>query len=247
MTTSRSFWAWHRRGLAASLTGSPAAGAARAGIPVTVSLDASHTQNVPIDLLGPGDVAALDPAEVTRTEPVDGCPDFEPSAMPYVELRHADLPWRFTPHGPQSVDLTDPEHRNEPPTQQRRLRPWLALVVVEESAATLTTTPRGTAALHCDAALLPHPDELWAWAHVQLGGDSAGASAETLSDPTRAFARILCPIQLAADQRYVACLVPTYAAGLAAAGIRPPCRAGPVVTRWVPRGHRPGRSPSRRT
>lgn len=236
MATSRSFWAWHRRGLAAALTGSPAAGAARAGIPVTVSLDAAHTQDVPVDLLGPGDVAALDPAEVTRTEPADGCPDFEPSAMPYVELRHADLPWRFTPHGPQSADLSDPEHRNEPPSQQRRLRPWLGLVVVEESAATLTTTPRGGPALQCDAALLPAPEDLWAWAHVQLGGESAGASAETLSDPTRAFARILCPIQLAADQRYVACLVPTYAAGLAAAGISGGAGNDPLGPGWPPTG-----------
>lgn len=236
MTDARSFWAWHRAGLAATLTTPAPAGASRAHVPARISLDTTHAADIPVDLLGPGDVSGLDPAEVNRTEPADGCPDFEPSAFPYIELRHADLPWRFTPEGPRQGTIGDPEHPADPAIRQQRLQPWIALVVVREDAATLTTSPAGGVALRCDAADLPDVREAWAWAHVQLTGERNGDDQAALSDPSRAFARIICPIRLEPDQRYLACLVPTYAAGLTAAGIEPPGGTGPLDPAWPATG-----------
>ncbi len=231
MTTGRSFWSWHRVGLASALAGAPAAGAARAGIPATLSLAGGGTAAVPVDLLGPGDVAGIETAQIRRTEPVDRCPDFEPGQFPYVELRDADLPWRFTPEGPRSATLADPEHGGAPIAQQR-LQPWLALVVVAEEEAVLTA-PAGstTARITCDAALLPDPAEAWAWAHVQLT-ERPGVSAEAgLADSDWSYARILAPVRLAAEQGYVAALVPTYAAGVAAAGLPLP-GSDPLGPAW---------------
>jgi hypothetical protein len=221
MATSRSFWAWHRVGLPSALTGRPAAGAARAAIPARIGVESAGVADVPVALLGPGDVGGLDPAQVRRTEPVDGCTDFEPAMFPYVELRDPDLPWRFTPEGPVSAALADPEHAGAAATQ-RRLQPWLALVVIPQDRAVLAA-PAGatTTRLTCDAALLPNPREAWAWAHVHLT-ERPGVSAEAgLLDPHWAFARVVCPVRLEADRQYVAGLVPTYAAGVAAAGLTP--------------------------
>lgn len=224
MTGAASFWAWHRTGLASALTGAPPAGASRAHLPARLTLDAGHAADIPVDLVGPADVTGLDPSEVNRTEPADGCPDFEPSTFPYIELRSADLPWRFTPAGPLTGTIGDPEHPSGPAAAQHRLQPWVALVVVREDTSTLAG---GT--LQCDASQLPDAREAWAWAHVQLTGAEGEAG---LSDPAHAFARVICPIRLKADQRYVACLVPAYAGSLAAAGIALPGGAGPLDPAW---------------
>ena len=108
MATSRSFWAWHRLGLPSALAGRPTAGSARAAIPARVSVESQGAADVPVDLLGPGDVSGIDPAQIRRTEPADGCTDFEPAMFPYVELRDPDLPWRFSPEGPISGTVTCP-------------------------------------------------------------------------------------------------------------------------------------------
>jgi hypothetical protein len=226
MADARSYYAWHRRGLSASLVGDLPAGTSHASIPVTVTLDAAHTAAVPVDLLGPGDVVGLDPAEVTRTEPADGCPDFDPSTFPYVELRDADLPWRFTPTGPKASTFAG--------VPRRQLTPWLTLVVVDTDNASLTGGPT-TAVLHTDAALLPNPGDSWAWAHVQVVGPTAGPSPD-LSDPLRALARIICPVHLQGGRRYLACLVPAYAAGVTAAGMDPPPGADPLGPAWADKG-----------
>ncbi|HET7474585.1 MAG TPA: hypothetical protein VFJ97_01005 [Dermatophilaceae bacterium] len=235
MALARSFWAWHRVGLPSPLAGRPPAGSARAAIPARVSVATAGAADVPIDLLGPGDVGGLDPEQVRRTEPVDGCTDFEPAMFPYVELRDADLPWRFTPEGPVAATVADPEHPGAT-AAQRRLQPWLALVVVPLDDAELAA-PAGasTARLTCPGALLPDPTQAWAWAHVHLTERPGVPSETALLDPEWSFARVLCPVRLAPDRQYLACLVPTYAAGVAAAGLPPPA-GDPLGPAWVDAG-----------
>ena len=235
MASSRSFWAWHRVGLPSSLTARPSAGAARAAIPARLTMGTAGTADIPVDLMGPGDVGGIDRAQIRRTEPVDGCADFEPAMFPYVELRDADLPWRFTPEGPAAGTLTDPEHAGTTVTQQR-LQPWLALVVVPVDEAVLAA-PAGasTARLTCDAALLPDPSQAWAWAHAHLTERAGVASADALLDPAWSFARLLCPVRLEADRQYLACVVPTYAAGVAAAGLAAPA-GDPLGPAWAVAG-----------
>ena len=231
MANSRTFWSWHRVGLASAVAGIPASGA-RARLPARISLDATHSADVPVDLLGPGDVTGLDPVEIVRCEPSDGNTNFPPSEFPYVELRHADLPWRFTPVGPVTGTIADPEHPAGPAVAQSRLQPWIALVVVPADASALTRGADGRARLQCAATLLPDVREAWAWAHVQLTGTVVGDPLAALSDPGQAFARLLCPIRLQADTRYVSAIVPTYAAGLAAAGLPLPGSVVPLDPAW---------------
>lgn len=230
MSTARTFLSWHRAGLASAVTGTPATGS-RAHLPASIRLDAGHVSDIPVDLLGPGDVAGLDPAEVVRCEPAQGAATFPPSEFPYVELRHADLPWRFTPLGPLDAELKDPESTTGAIVPQRRLQPWIALVVVRSDIATLTPDVDGHSTLTCDASHLPDIAEAWAWAHVQIAGDPAD-DPDAVLGAGQAFARLVCPIRLESDKTYVAGIAPTYAAGLTAYGIPLAAQASPLGPAW---------------
>jgi hypothetical protein len=237
MSVTRTFLAWHRTGLAAAVTGGPPAGAGRAAVPAAVRLRGTGRSTViPIELAGPGDIAGLDPREVRRTEPDDGATDFEPAYFPYVELFSTDLPWRFSPIGPQTRPLPDPEHPTLAPANQMLVPPWLALVVVPaEQAAVTPAAPGGLPSLTCDTDQLPDATETWAWAHVQATTQEQQDPARTLDDPTRAVARLLCPRRLDPGVRYLACIVPTFAAGRAALhGSSPGAQADPLAPAWGP-------------
>jgi hypothetical protein len=233
MGVTRTFLGWHRTGLAAALTGTPPAGASRAAVPAQVRLrDSAHGTVVPIELTGPRDVIGLDPREVRRTEPHDGAADFEPSYFPYVELLSTDLPWRFSPVGPAANALPDPADPAAAPASQQFVRPWLALIVVPADEATMTpAAPGGLPTLTCDTDQLPDVQEAWAWAHVQAALADDEEPGRVLDDPTRSVARLVCPRRLEPGTRYVACLVPTFAAG------RHPLSAGdtgadPLAPAW---------------
>jgi len=222
VSVTRTFLAWYRTGLAAALTGVPSAGSARASLPADLTLTGATTRtgHVPVQLAGPGDVAGLDPVEVRRCEPYDGCPDFEPEYLAYVELTSPDLPWRFSPIGPATSSLPDPEHPNAAPALQHRLAPWLALVVVAADQASVTPAAAGRLpVLTCPASELPDPAESWAWAHVQVSTTDGADPVAAAGDPTRSAARLICPRHLRSGIAYRAFLVPAFAAGVAAGGI----------------------------
>ncbi|MDM7853879.1 hypothetical protein [Cellulomonas alba] len=234
MSNARTFWSWHRRGLGSALAGAPASGS-RAQLPARLALGTAHAADVPVDLLGPGDVSGVEAAQVVRSEPADGASGFPPSELAYLELRDADLPWRFSPLGPTTASLPDPE-QTAPAAAQQRVQPWLALVVVTAADAEVSSGSDGLRTLTCDAADLPPSGETWAWAHVQLVGTPAGPTGDALSDPDQAFARLVCPTRLVADQQYVAALVPTFAASLAAVGLPLHPGAGPLDAAWPATG-----------
>jgi hypothetical protein len=235
VSVTRTFLAWHRTGLAAAVTGGPPAGAGRAAVPAAVQLRGSGRSSVvPIELAGPGDIAGLDPREVRRTEPDDGSADFEPAYFPYVELLSTDLPWRFSPVGPQTQPLPDSEHPTIAPASQQLLRPWLALVVVPaDNAIIAPAAPGGLPTLTCDTNQLPDATDTWAWAHVQATTQEQQDPTTVLDDPTRAVARLLCPRRLEPATRYVACIVPTFAAGRAALnGSAAGAQVNPLAPAW---------------
>ena len=215
----RTFLPWYRAGFATALGAPPPAGSGRAAVPAAIRLRGESGLghfDVPLALAGPGDVIGLDPREVLRTEPFDGSADFESSYFPYVELASPDLPWRFSPEGPASAPLAAPPGGPAAGVQQR-VRPWLALVVVPAERATLGAAPRGaTPVLRCPAEELPDPAECWAWAHVQVTHDPAQSVSDALLIDGRAVARLLCPRRLEPGVKYLACVVPTFAAGRAA-------------------------------
>lgn len=231
MTVTRTFFPWCREGFATALAGAPASGS-RASLSAEVTLRGSSlSSTVPAQLAGPGDVVGLDPREILRTEPYDGAPDFEPSYFACVELAAPDLPWRFSPFGPEGEPLTDPEHSSTS-VQQTLIRPWLMLVVVPASLAAIEAAPPGgLPVLSTDAAQLPNPNEAWAWAHVQVVTTDGQKPADALTDPSRILARIISPQRLVASTRYLACLVPTFAAGRAAL-IPEPSPATPLGPAW---------------
>lgn len=201
MTTSPSlrFLSHLRVGLAGMLSGAPTKPNAEAAYGVTVTGVALAGR---YRLYGPGEVLGLDAGEVQRRFPRDGARDHEPNLFAHVELKAADLPWRYTPGGPVSG----------------KLRPWLVLVVVEDGAqATLVARSGGALpVLTAPVAELPSLADSWAWAHVQLAIDDtppADLAALYADAPERFIARLVCPRRLEPKRRYIACLVPAFDAG----------------------------------
>jgi len=143
-----------------------------------------------LDMLTAADVTGLPPAQVIRTWPRDGSRGIEPNYLALVEFDSPELPWLFSR-----------------PAQNGHLEPWIALVVVDVTAATAAEFPlQQTDAglrLTVDADELPAPEDAWLWGHVQfLGNDAVPA------DPARSLARLVSPRRLAPDRDWIACVVP---------------------------------------
>jgi hypothetical protein len=158
-------------------------------------------------LHGPGHVQALAAHTVVRVEPPAGTPDFEPNYFPYVELRPADLPWRYTPAGNG---------------ERAQLRPWLVLVVVRQQPGVQVAVEPGVAlpVLSIDPGQgaiasreLPDLADSAAWAHVQSVAPPAQLAAALAADPAAATARLLCPRRLQEKSSWYACLVPAFEIG----------------------------------
>jgi hypothetical protein len=194
---------WVRRGLASLITGTPAA--YYASLPVSLAVNGAPLTVPPVRLLGPGDVTALDARAVIRTDPRDGADAFEPNYLAIVELAAPDLPWMFTPSAPVPANASG------------RLRPWICLIVIPETAgATIEQGAGGQAVLRLDSPLdprteLPDLDQIDAWAHAQVTGDG---DLSNLAPNAATLSRLIAPRQLEPGRRYNACIVPTYRAGV---------------------------------
>ena len=199
---------WVRRGLAAAITTAPAAN--YASLPVTLLVNDTAVNAPAVRLIGPGQITALDARAVVRTDPRNGAAGFEPNYMAMVELALPDLPWMFTPV----------------PDVGGRLQPWICLVVVPDTEGiAIQTDASGISRLQIGAPLdpkneLPDLSTIDAWAHAQVTG--ANLSGDPLNaalngDPATTVSRLIAPRQLEANQNYIACIVPTYRAGLNAA------------------------------
>ncbi len=193
------FLPWLRRGLARSV--SAGAGDAYATLGVSFKIGGSSVSQS-LRMRGPGDVIGIDPAQVLRVDPHSGTVDFEPNYFPCVEFVLPDLPWMFTPSAPDGD----------------KLLPWLTLVTVSDGLGSITTG-HPLPVLHAPLGELP-PDlsEMWAWAHVQTTTlYASGSLTQALTDSPDSFiSRIISPRNLQADTGYLACLVPTYKAGVLA-------------------------------
>ncbi|WP_424016404.1 hypothetical protein ACOZ4N_10865 [Halorientalis pallida] len=158
-----------------------------------------------IRLYGPGDVAGIDERQVVRVEPEPDTSTMPPNYFPLVEFDRVDLPWLFSP-----------ERAN--PDDDAKVRPWMALVVVEKANEAVSVEADGRKplpALSVPQNELPPVAEVWAWAHVQVTGkltDQELAAAFT-GPSDQAVARLLCPRNLDPNTRYVAAVVPTFEPG----------------------------------
>ena len=115
------FSAWLRKGIGRAIVEGDTLGAAsgavleRATVPIDVNV---NTRPVHKDfaLMGPGDVVGISPDNIVRTEPKDWVTDFEPNYLAFIEFYEEDILWRYTPAHAAGD----------------KLRPWLALLVLEE-------------------------------------------------------------------------------------------------------------------
>lgn len=209
------FLPWSRRGLSAALPASVdgAPVPARPTVAIEVVIAGAGPDPTPIPtsatLHGPGDVIGLDPTVIVRTVPRPSSTNVEPNYLAAVDFDQPELPWLFTPTGAPASG---------------HLQPWLVLIVVRERDGVSLTAPAGAMlpVLTIDDKAdeeLPDLSESWAWAHVQLLASDAGtttdAVGQSLADhPDRNVSRLVCPRRLKADERWIACLVPAYDAGV---------------------------------
>lgn len=246
-----SFLPWARRGLSNQISepdtlGPPGTGAAeRAQIKtyVHITTDGAATPstnvNVNLSIVGPGDIVGLNADAIVRTEPANWITNFEPHSFPFIEFYEEDFPWRYTPAKPTAGD--------------KRLRPWLMLVVLKEDEFERVTVPGAPLnAFKINPAIapaswpLPKHTELWAWAHVSVNDSLSGTTvadkvnnlnAKLSSNPDVAVSRIICPRQLEENTSYYAFLIPTFETGrLAGLGVNFSAFATPVIAQtpaWI--------------
>src|SRR5574341_1220123 len=148
--------------------------ALRASLSVQLTLEGQGGNPNPSDVIsrnvqlyGPGDVVGIDRRGIVRMEPRHWATNVEPNYLAHIEFYDEDFPWRYTP----AVAANE------------RLRPWIALVVLEEGEFKDDLNPdaqqsrkpeerispriKFTSAAEM-AGKFPPADQLWAWAHVHV-------------------------------------------------------------------------------
>ena len=194
----------------------------------------------PVELFGPGDVVGIDERAVVRTEPRNWITNFEPNYIPAIEFYDEDFPWRYTPAAPDASRL--------------HLRPWIALVVLEEGEFDEGQNIAGRPLPYidvADATVFPPADELWAWSHVHVNRTLASNDAEFVStdmnavmprlqsvlaeNPDLAYSRIVCSRKLEENKPYHAFVVPVFETGrLAGLGLDPDGAPHATFSAWEP-------------
>lgn len=207
------FFPWVRLGAAGEIaTVDPISGAGPANPRAAVSYQVTLNQTTvtkQVRLYGPADIIGIDESMIIRREPVPHAANHLSNELAFVDFAAEDFPWRYTPAKATTAD---------------KLRPWLCLAVLEESERTnkiKVGAPLPVIEVSRVAAL-PIPDQLWAWAHVQVaegieaaGGEPSETALKTLlaDDPRLARSRILSPRRLLPGKKYYAYLVPTFEVG----------------------------------
>lgn len=215
-----------RTGIAAALTAPfdwnrPTRATVEMRVPVVDDrggLDAEMTVHV----YGPADVTEIDPRQVIRAFPKADAVDAEVDDLAHVEFDRPDMPWLFTPAGPDG---------------QGRLVPWITLVVAERRHVEWGEQRGAVHRARIRRDQLQPLGDAWAWAHAQVMGAKA-AAPETeptlerrLSEANAAhnLSRLVCPRRLDDHTSYVACVVPTFLAGAQAGlGLTPATTLAPA-------------------
>jgi hypothetical protein len=245
-----SFLPWLRQGVANTITSADGDTTVKTRAAINVALQLSGqpvgggavlTQGISqnIALYGPGDIVGIDARAIVRLEPRNWITNFESNYFPAIDFYDEDFPWRYTPANADSTGL--------------KLRPWIALVVLQESEFTdgqndgkrplsfVTVT---------DATVFPPADQLWAWAHVHFNQSLSSGPTELVSpdmtavlprvqaivsqNPDLAYSRILCPRRLADNTGYHAFLMPVFETGrLAGLGQKPDAAPFATLSAWA--------------
>lgn len=199
----------------------------RVALPIQVRFnsDPGLADGVTLELFGPGEVTGFDSRTVVRTWPRSGVMDAECNYFPIIEFDQADLPWRYTPARATAGD---------------RLTPWLTLIVLEDSEIKRLVPPSGDGHLGTveikDAKALPKSKQLWAWAHVQVSGettvDAARAAALMAARSPAIRSRLIAPRRMEPHHGYTALLVPTFKRGVLAGLGQDPGSTDALALAW---------------
>lgn len=209
------FHSWSRKGIAANIAAADDLGAAtapeleRALVPIGVALNgAGMSKN--FALVGPGDIVGINSDMIIRMEPRSWITDHEPNYLSFIEFYDEDFAWRYTP----AKAAGD------------KLRPWIALLVLEESEFTRSQrkVPLPGITVTNKAALPPH-DETWLWAHVHSNADIPDSELSNFEkfllslnrtrndDPDQFYCRLMSGRHLKPNTAYTAFLVPAFETG----------------------------------
>ena len=230
MTTPQyTFLPWYRTGLATAIDRNPGVGEERGEIKVRLKTLADRDESLSVEqtvrLIGPGDVLGIDARAVVRLEPHPNANDFEPNYMAAIEFFDEDYAWRYSPRAPGGAG-------------RARLLPWLALLVLEEGEYDIVAQPTPGLPRVCkvhDAAVLPAPDDLWAWAHAHLNvaaadtADPKTTAAQLAANPADGCSRLVAARRLRANKSYRAVLVPAFEAGRQAGLQASAAQPGPMA------------------
>ncbi len=200
--------------------GSPRA-STEVSLPIYDDKGGIATAKQTVTLFGPGDVLGIDPGQIVRRYPPPGCTNAEETFHAHIEFDRPELPWAFSAHG-----------------RGDQLPAWIALVVFEREEVEWQPAQAGLPpAILVKAKLLPPLDTAWAWAHAQATSGGATLSAR-LSTAYAQFnlSRLLAARVLKQDTNYLACLVPTTAAGRNAGLGWPPPDDNPRGPAWPQNG-----------
>ncbi len=204
------FLPYARAGIAAALNAPfdwslPVRATANVRVPVIDERGGVNAE-MTVHVHGPADVTEIDPRQVIRTSPKPDVTNAEVDDLVHVEFDRPDLPWLFTPAGPDAAG---------------RLVPWLALVVAERRYIEWGETRGAVRRARIRRDQLQPLHDAWAWAHAQVMG-AKGATPEaapTLGqrlderNAPQNLSRLVCPRRLSDHTHFVACVVPTFLAG----------------------------------
>jgi hypothetical protein len=209
------FHPWARKGIAANIaegddlgTGS-AANLERAVVPIGVSLNGAGLSKK-FALVSPGDIIGINSDMIVRTDPRNWITDYEPNYLPLIEFYDEDFAWRYTP----AKAAGD------------KLRPWIALLVLEDAEFTRSqrNVPLPAITVTNKAAFPPH-DETWLWAHVHSNANIPDSELSNLEkflislnqtrndDPDQFYCRLMSARHLKPNTGYAAFLVPAFETG----------------------------------
>ncbi len=177
-----------------------------------------------IKVNGPADVIGISNRAIIRTEPKRGVTNFEANSLAYIEFYEEDFPWRYTPASP-----------GDSGNASKRLRPWLALIVLAEGEYTLTENKNGLPSIKIEDGIIENvlhsEKDTWAWAHMHMNhtidatsaaGRIAEVTNELEADADDGVSRLLCPRKLHKETKYQAFLIPAFETGrLAGLGLDP--------------------------
>src|SRR5215217_1340770 len=223
-----SFLPWARQGLAVNINEHDTLAASNGGATeraeLTASLDLAYkglddvetVSNISktIKIVGPGDVTGIHANAIVRVQPKNGVTNFEANGLAYIEFYEEDFLWRYTPAAATTADANT------------KLRPWLALVALQDDEYKLTPNPLGlpyiTIKQEAFNAAFHHEADTWAFGHVhfnhQLQNLADGQlqdeiNVELKANPDVAVSRLLCPRKLQKNTSYTCFLIPAFETG----------------------------------